>query len=46
MLAQAFLTPPVIEGTRFRYGNSLAVNLLMAGGMEENTVLGSVCASF
>jgi hypothetical protein len=42
MLAQAFLTPPLIEGTQLRDGNPLAVNLLMAGGMEQDTVFGSV----
>ena len=42
MLAQAFLTPPLIEGTRLRYGNSLAMNLLMAGGMEKHTVFCSM----
>ena len=42
MLAQAFLTPPLIEGTRLRDRNPLAVNLLMAGGMEKDTVFGSV----
>ncbi len=42
MLAQAFLTPPLVEGTRLRDGNSLAMNLLMTGGMEKDTIFGSI----
>src|SRR2546430_3215829 len=35
MLAQAFLTPPFVEGTRLRYRRTLAMNLLVTGGVED-----------
>src|SRR6266567_4004217 len=41
-----FSTPFFVRGTRFRYGETLAVNLLMAGRMKQDTIFLRVWSPF